>query len=320
MKPLSLFLLVPFSLRLVLFWLLFVGCFFSLFCGLIVVTGSRLRKLRKAKQRFLKRFLKGLLESVSPGPYLPYTTKQHWHLSLPSFFTNMQHNLSSFPQILSLPLFHLGLILFLLPLACSFNLAPSHVLKAVFPLLTSLSFIPVLTPLCLSLWCLSPLFSLLPLHFYFTHSLLCLYCCFSCLPLTFSPVLLFPTWFLFAFLFLCYGVSHFILFTCLSCSTFIVCTFCHLSLFAWCCCLYSVMPGWKYWERTSQTVLLRYIRNKCSFCCLFLKCNLKPALIISATLLKPTVLLQRVPDRWVAFRSGHISRACSQLPKVMMVA
>lgn len=128
------------------------------FCGLIVVTGSRLLGA-EAKQQFLKRFLKGLLESVSPGLYLPFTTKRHRHLSLLSFFNpNMQHSLSSLPQFLSLPLFHSGLILFLLPLACSFSLACSQVLGAVFHLLTPLSFIPVLTSLCLSLWCFSPFF------------------------------------------------------------------------------------------------------------------------------------------------------------------
>lgn len=147
-------------------------CFFYIFffCGPIVVSGSRLRQLRKAKQRFLKRFLKGLLESVSRGPHLPYPTKQHWHLSLPSLFTptcntTCHHFLD---PSLSPPLFHLVS-------PPSFYLAPSHVLKAVFPSFNLSVMSPVLTPPCLSLCC-----RFFVLRFDFTRPR----GCFSCSPLT----------------------------------------------------------------------------------------------------------------------------------------
>lgn len=144
------------------FGLYLLPVFFSFFSELIVVTGRR----ESPNRAFLKRFLKGLLESIIPGPYLTYTTRQHWHLSLPSCFTRTSnttcHHFLSFSRTFSLSF----LFCFSSPLLTLFYLATSHVLKAVLPFLTSLTLIPAFTPLCLSLWCFN-LYLLLTSSFLF---------------------------------------------------------------------------------------------------------------------------------------------------------
>lgn len=218
----SLFLSLP--LLAFICWLFFSFSF--LFCGLIVITGSRLRELRKAKQRFLKRFLKGLLESVA------------WALIclIPPNNTGTCHCCRSLPYhatqpvitsvLLSPPLFHFCLILFLLSCACSFYLIPSHVLKAVLPLLTSVTYsnpypsVPV-----------PPVFQ----PFFPPHSLFSTLLILSHVP---SAVLYVLLWHFLTFLFSHMTFSCFSLCYCLSCYSFHLT--CHLCP-AFDICTFSVL-------------------------------------------------------------------------------
>lgn len=71
------------SCCLFLVFALFVGCtFFFIILWCFCCHWQPTQGAEKGQTTVLKRFLKVLLENVSPGPYLPYTTKQHWHLSV----------------------------------------------------------------------------------------------------------------------------------------------------------------------------------------------------------------------------------------------
>lgn len=150
-----------------------------------------------------------------------------------------------------------------------------------FSFLTSLILTPAFTLLCLSLWC-SSLY--LPFTPSFRFNSFCLMS--SLLKAFFSP----------HFLCVVFPVSIFFL--------VLLSVLLHLSSLAH---FLSLLKHYRIDSSRSskQTALLIY-RNGWSFCCLFLKCNLKRVLINSATLLQPNVLLQLVPDRWVVFSNGEV--------------
>lgn len=115
-KPLSLFLFVSLLLSLPCFCFVCSCTFFLVFCGVIVVTGSQLRELRKAKQRFWKGFWKCFLKTSAQALICLIPPNNTGTCQCFILYPNMQHNLPLVPFISVLFCFP---SLFLALLSCS---------------------------------------------------------------------------------------------------------------------------------------------------------------------------------------------------------
>lgn len=141
------------SCCLFLVFALFVGCtFFLLFCGVFVVTGSQLRELRKAKQRFWKGFWKCFLKTSAQALICLIPPNNTGTCQCFILYPNMQHNLPLVPFISVLFGFP-SLFLALLSCSCSPDYPPPlpWVFRPFFGITHSLLFYPLF-------YCLGPLF------------------------------------------------------------------------------------------------------------------------------------------------------------------
>lgn len=186
------------SCCLFLVFALFVGCtFFLLFCGVIVVTGSQLRELRKAKQQFWKDFWKCFLKTSAQALICLIPPNNTGTCQCFILHPNMQHNLPLVPFISVLFCFP-SLFLALTSCSCSPDYPPPHTH-------THLPSLGYLDPFLAS-----------PILFYFTLYSIVLdrYFCFSVLYLSpLFPFLFLPSLFSgLSFITLMFAMYHTLLF------------------------------------------------------------------------------------------------------------